>query len=132
MKLNFLINSPWLIFINRGGIVEGSLGGVRIIFRYSDKIAIPHLPPLSISFKGDYRSSQIAKSRGDTGHELVHTATPTTSPTETPSGSTSNCYIAGTPVQFGTAFVNVLIPLVPAFAVGYRYIRRKNQGVNKK
>ena len=61
------------------------------------------------------------------------TATPTTPATPTPtptstSGGGNGCSIAANPVQLGTAFANVLIPLIPAFAVGYRYIRRKRQG----
>jgi len=55
-------------------------------------------------------------------------ATPTATPTSTTSGGGNGCSIAANPVQLGTAFANILIPLVPAFAVGYRYIRRKRQG----
>jgi len=56
------------------------------------------------------------------------TPPPTTTP-PTPSGNRGgggSCAIAGSPVQLGTAFANVLIPLVPvAFAFGVRAARRR-------
>jgi len=60
------------------------------------------------------------------------TATPTSPPTATPTptsppgGGGGGCAIAGvSPVQLGTAMANVLIPLIPAFAIGYRILRRR-------
>ncbi|HVY55817.1 MAG TPA: hypothetical protein VHC46_08690, partial [Thermodesulfobacteriota bacterium] len=51
---------------------------------------------------------------------------PTTPPTHKPGGGGGSCAIAGSPVQLGTAFANVLIPLVPvAFAFGVRAARRR-------
>ena len=51
---------------------------------------------------------------------------PTPTPTTAPSGGGGGCAIAGvTPVQLGTAMANVLIPLIPAFAIGYRILRRR-------
>ncbi len=54
-------------------------------------------------------------------------------PTPTPGGnfgSSGSCTtIAGAaPVQLGTAMANILIPLVPALAIGFRMIRRKKKG----
>jgi hypothetical protein len=50
---------------------------------------------------------------------------PTTNP-PTNRGGGGSCAIAGSPVQLGTAFANVLIPLVPvAFAFGVRAARRR-------
>jgi hypothetical protein len=52
--------------------------------------------------------------------------TPTPTPTNKPGGGGGSCAIAGSPVQLGTAFANVLIPLVPvAFAFGVRAARRR-------
>jgi hypothetical protein len=34
-------------------------------------------------------------------------------------------------VQLGTAMANILIPLVPAFAIGYRIIRRRDRKEGK-
>jgi hypothetical protein len=54
--------------------------------------------------------------------------TPTATPTSTPGpGGGDGCDIAGAPVQLGTAMANILIPLVPAFAIGYRIIRRRGR-----
>ena len=51
---------------------------------------------------------------------------PTPTPTTAPSGGGGGCAIAGvSPVQLGTAMANVLIPLIPAFAIGYRILRRR-------
>jgi hypothetical protein len=56
---------------------------------------------------------------------VTPTVPPTISPTNRPGGGGS-CAIAGSPVQLGTAFANVLIPLVPvAFAFGVRAARRR-------
>ena len=58
------------------------------------------------------------------------TATPTSQPTATPTATPSGggggggCAIAST-AQVGTALANVLIPLIPAFAIGYRVLRRR-------
>lgn len=52
--------------------------------------------------------------------------TPSPTPTNTGGGGGGSCAIAGSPVQLGTAFANVLIPLVPvAFAFGVRAARRR-------
>ena len=54
----------------------------------------------------------------------------TTPPTTTPTngGGGGSCAIAGNPVQLGTAFANVLIPLVPvAIAFGVRAVRRRKK-----
>ncbi|MCI0480596.1 MAG: hypothetical protein L0213_03290, partial [Candidatus Dadabacteria bacterium] len=54
----------------------------------------------------------------------------TTPPTSTPTngGGGGSCAIAGSPVQLGTAFANVLIPLVPvAFVFGVRAVRRRKK-----
>ncbi len=48
-------------------------------------------------------------------------------PTPGPGGGGNGCDIAGAPVQLGTAMANILIPLVPAFAIGYRIIRRRGK-----
>lgn len=54
--------------------------------------------------------------------------TPTPTPTNTGGGGGGSCAIAGSPVQLGTAFANVLIPLVPvAFAFGVRAARRRKK-----
>ncbi|MCI0525887.1 MAG: hypothetical protein L0Y56_00335 [Nitrospira sp.] len=60
---------------------------------------------------------------GDTG--VCVPATP--SPTPGPGGGGNGCDIAGAPVQLGTAMANILIPSVPAFAIGYRIIRRRGR-----
>jgi len=66
---------------------------------------------------------------GPTGTPTVPptiTPTPTSTPTQGPNGGGGSCAIAGSPVQLGTAFANVLIPLVPvAFAFGVRAARRR-------
>ncbi|MGB7291459.1 MAG: S8 family serine peptidase [Thermodesulfobacteriota bacterium] len=56
------------------------------------------------------------------------TATPTVEPTSVDLQGDSNggCTIGGS-AQAGTAFVNLLIPLVPAFAIGLRMIRRRKK-----
>lgn len=54
------------------------------------------------------------------------TAPPTTTPNR--GGGSGSCAIAGNPVQLGTAFANVLIPLVPvAFVFGIRAMRRRKK-----
>src|SRR3990172_91447 len=51
------------------------------------------------------------------------TATPTATATaEPPGGGGEGCSIAGSTVQLGTAMANILIPLVPALAIGYRVL----------
>jgi hypothetical protein len=64
------------------------------------------------------------------------TATPNPTPTATPTGgrfgSSGGCTsVAGAaPLQLGTAMANILIPLVPALAIGFRVIRKKKKGQN--
>ena len=66
------------------------------------------------------------------------TPTPTGTPTPTPRsgnfGSSGSCTsVAGAaPVQLGTAMANILIPLVPALAVGFGALRRKRKKGQKK
>ena len=66
-----------------------------------------------------------------TGPTTPPTSTPPVTPSPTPTNTGNNggggsCAIAGAPVQLGTAFANVLIPLVPvAFAFGVRAARRR-------
>jgi hypothetical protein len=67
------------------------------------------------------------------------TPTPTSTVTATPTptsggggGGGGGCDIAGAPVQLGTAMANILIPLVPAFAIGYRVMRRRNRKAGNK
>ena len=56
------------------------------------------------------------------------TAPPTLTPTTGGGGGSGSCAIAGNPVQLGTAFANVLIPLVPvAFVFGIRAMRRRKK-----
>ncbi len=67
---------------------------------------------------------------------VTPTATPTGTATATPtqrpsSGGGIGCDIAGAPAQLGTAMANILIPLVPAFAIGYRIIRRRGRKEGK-
>jgi hypothetical protein len=54
---------------------------------------------------------------------------PTTSPTPTkkPSGGGGGGCSIGGPAEVGTAMANVLVPLVPAFAIGFRVLRRKSR-----
>lgn len=55
--------------------------------------------------------------------------TPTPTPRRSPgppSSSGSGCSIGG-PVEIGTAMANVLVPLVPAFAIGFRVLRRRSR-----
>jgi hypothetical protein len=67
------------------------------------------------------------------------TVTPTTIITPTPTGTGGNfgaggsCHsVAGAaPVQLGTAMANILIPLVPALAIGFGAIRRRKKGQKK-
>jgi hypothetical protein len=68
------------------------------------------------------------------------TPTPTIAPiTPTPTSTGGNfggggsCHsVAGAaPVQLGTAMANILIPLVPALAIGFRSIRRRKKGQKK-
>jgi hypothetical protein len=60
----------------------------------------------------------------------VPTATPSPTAPSTGGGGTSTstssggCTVAG-PVQLGSALANILIPLLPAFAIGFRMIRRR-------
>ena len=56
---------------------------------------------------------------------------PTTSPKPTPTkkpsgGGGGGCSIGG-PAEVGTAMANVLVPLVPAFAIGFRVLRRRSR-----
>jgi hypothetical protein len=48
---------------------------------------------------------------------------------ESNQGGGDGCSIAAAaPVQPGTMIANILIPLVPALAIGFRAIRRKKKG----
>jgi hypothetical protein len=53
------------------------------------------------------------------------TPTPTPTPTPRRGGGGGGCAIAGDTVQTGTAIANVLLPLVPAFGIGFRVLRRR-------
>jgi hypothetical protein len=59
--------------------------------------------------------------------------TPTPTGTGGPFGGGGSCHsVAGAaPVQLGTAMANILIPLVPALAIGFRSIRRRKKGQKK-
>lgn len=59
------------------------------------------------------------------------TPPPTASPTSPPGGGGGGCSLVGSTVQLGTAMANILIPLVPAFAIGYRVIRRRGRKEGK-
>jgi len=59
------------------------------------------------------------------------TPPPTASPTPAPGGGGGGCSLVGSTVQLGTAMANILIPLVPAFAIGYRVIRRRGRKEGK-
>ena len=59
------------------------------------------------------------------------TPPPTASPTPAPGGGGGGCSLVGSTVQLGTAMANILIPLVPAFAIGYRVIRRRGRKQGK-
>src|SRR3989304_6108998 len=54
------------------------------------------------------------------------TATPTPTPTPKPGSKSTGCAISGS-AQVGTGIANVLIPLIPALAIGFRMIRRRNR-----
>ncbi|GEM_PF-1680449 len=58
----------------------------------------------------------------------VQVSTPSPTPTKKPSGGGGGggCSIGG-PAEIGTAMANVLVPLVPAFAIGFRVLRRKSR-----
>jgi hypothetical protein len=65
--------------------------------------------------------------------EEVVTPTPTPTPTpEEGGGGGGGCAIAGGPVQAGTAMANILLPLIPAFAVGFRMLRRRQRKSEEK
>jgi hypothetical protein len=63
------------------------------------------------------------------------TATPTATPrptvTSNPGSNGSGCTISG-PAQGGTAIANVLIPLIPALAISFKTLRRRNRNKEKK
>jgi len=59
------------------------------------------------------------------------TPPPTASPTSPPGGGGGGCSLVGSTVQLGTAMANILIPLVPAFAIGYRVLRRRGRKEGK-
>jgi hypothetical protein len=59
------------------------------------------------------------------------TPPPTPTPTSPPGGGGGGCSLVGSTVQLGTAMANILIPLVPAFAIGYRVIRRRGRKEGK-
>ncbi len=63
----------------------------------------------------------------------VQVSTPSPTPTKKPSGGGGGggCSIGG-PAEIGTAMANVLVPLVPAFAIGFRVLRRKSRKNQKK
>ncbi|HZX12849.1 MAG TPA: hypothetical protein VFF49_00435 [Thermodesulfobacteriota bacterium] len=59
------------------------------------------------------------------------TPTPTATATAVPAGGGGGCSLVGSTVQLGTAMANILIPLVPAFAIGYRVLRRRGRKEGK-
>lgn len=52
---------------------------------------------------------------------------PSPTPTKKPSGGGGGGCSIGGPVEIGTAMANVLVPLVPAFAIGFRVLRRRSR-----
>jgi hypothetical protein len=64
------------------------------------------------------------------------TSTPTGTPTSTPTptskpGSKGNGCSLSDSAQIGTGLANVLIPLIPAFAIGFRMLRKRNRNEKK-
>lgn len=52
---------------------------------------------------------------------------PTPTPTKTGNGDAGGGCSISAPVQLGTAMANILIPLVPAIAIGFRFLRKRNK-----
>jgi hypothetical protein len=89
---------------------------------------------IRLGIDADIPTSEEFNTPTPTGGPVTPTPTvtigpPTPTPTSTNTGGGGgSCAVAVSPVQLGTAFANVLIPLVPiAFAFGVRAVRRRKK-----
>lgn len=103
--------------------------GVNDVLPVSEEFTpVPPSPtPTPCATDEDCPEGQVCNVETGVCEEVV---TPTPTPTPTPEeggGGGGGCAIAGGPVQAGTAMANILLPLIPAFAVGFRMLRRRQQ-----